>query len=580
MSDPVVKQTVVLLKDKRPSCCFLDQVYDPDTDGPWVNDDSFPRVVPQEGGVVVERDTGNLYYVKSVDSTTYKSTLAATRIVVEIEEDEIKVISYGNDRFYLFVNSDHRPTQLTVSANFVIFGSDLVEYQLARLDANGKREVLSVYLDSDGHYGYSGDVLNPGYKNNRIPLMPVASGSPIKKCTNCHTESVLEEGETIVMDIFDNTGILAMTVRLLVRNKVSYNDLASDSDYVVGLTASALQTLPNGDFYLYQKQDPSHLGVTPRLIYSDGRYEDLVIDGNTCFCYGLEGFNPAFAGQKQKLLIKKFLGPKQYSSVNDSMGNQRFLTCEKWLTVMPNETIDSIKVSVMPIWNPVAGNWYLKYIAYSDKRDKVHDVTSLVSYAQEVDTGNFGPIQKLMIEVDLASLFGAASTIPYNQTIFPRFWNKAEYQKYLISDNYDMSVVYGVESSDRRRPVIHYDDTLMKYFIPTSRFRNKAALLDAFYYCANPPMNIVNELSAPEPTHFTIRALDNLSTLITTPIAIEQFNQPWMINRSGDPSMLVGSNVIVEFLKAQGSDYQILYGVPVDIYKSTTGYNTEPNDII
>lgn len=570
MADPVLRQPIQLLKDKRPTSCFMDQVYDPDVDGPWSNAEDFPRVVPAEGGTVVERGTGNLYYVVSVDPVTYKSTLAPTKIVVEVGTDsELKVISYGNDRYTVYINRDHKPTQLTVSSNFIIFGNELVKYQIVRYDKLGQREVLSTYLDSDENY-----------QGNYIPLLPVAKGSAIKQCTNCHTFSDLQDGDSVRIEIFDVVGVLRMSITAYIQNEVSINDLCSDSDMIVGLDATALQQLPNGDFFIYQKQDVSHLGIIPRVHYHNGQYEDLMVDNKSCFIYGLEGFVPAFPGQRQKLIIKKFLGPKQYANIGETSAGSRYVVCEKWVVVMPNEALDSIKVSVMPIWNPVDNDWYLKYIAYSDKRDKVHDVTNMVKFIKEIDPTLFGTIQNLQIELDLSTLFGASATVPYTQSIFLKLQPKSEYQRYLISDTYDMETVYGVESSERRRPVIHYDATLGKYYIPTSRFRNKNAMLDAFYYCANPPLNVLSELSPPEPTHFTIRGLDNLSTLITTPIPIEQFNKAWMINRQGDPSMLLGSNVIVEFLKNIGDDYQLLYGVPVDIYQCAAGgYVGEPKPI-
>lgn len=568
MADPILTQSITLMKDKRPSSCFIDQIYDPDKDGPFLDTDDFPRVIPLEGAIAIERDTGNIYYVAHVDETTYKSTLSPVKIVVEAGvNEEVKVISYGNDRFTLFVNKDHKPTRLTISSNFIIFGSDLVKYQLYRLNDEGKREVISIYLDSDENY-----------QGEYIPLLPIMEGSPIKQATNCHTFFELQDGESITMDIYDTVGVLRMTIRLIVANETAINDIMAESDVIVGIDATALQQLENGDFYLYQKQDVSHLGIIPRLQHYNGQYEELAVDNKSTFVYGLEGFVPAFVGQRQRLIIKHFLGPKQQSTANRTISNSRFLSTEKWVVVMPNERMDAIKISLMPIWDNVNGQWYLKFIGYSDKRNKVFDATPYVKYIQEIDTSMFGVVQTLKIEVDLFELFGASATIPYSQAIYVKLFSNGTYQKYLISDTSDMSVVYGVESASIRRPIIFYDPTLEKYYIPTSRFRNSAAMLETFYYCATPPIDEATELSPPKPTHFTIRGLDNLSTLITAPIPIENFNSAWMINRTGNSDMLVGQNVIVEFLREMNSEMQILYGVPVDCMTTTTaqGYVGEP----
>jgi len=569
MAEPTQATPIVLLKDKRPYSCFIDQIYDPDKDGTFQNTDDYPRVVPMEGAAAIDRATGSMYYVKSVDPKTLKSTLAPTRIVVDVDAEEIKLVSYGIDRYVLYINKDHKPSQLTVSGNFMAFGASIVEYQLYKRNTAGEREVISLYLDSDENY-----------RNNRIPMMSIMPGSPIKQCTNCHTLSDVKDGDSVEMDLFDNVGILVMTVRLTVVNSIALNDLASDSDMIVGMDATALQMLSDGSFYLYQRQSVDHLGIVPRLEYSDGRYADLAIDGKTCFVHGLEGFVPSYPGQKQKILIKKFLGPKEYAKIQPTESNQRFVICEKWVTVLANKSLSGIKVSVMPLWNAAAENYYLKYIAYSDSRDKVVDITNDVVLQHAINTGLFGEKQQLYFTVDLSKVFGVELTVPFAQKNYLVFQNGVNYQKYLIADDEDMNVTYGVESTMRRRPVIHYDATLGKYFVPTSRFANQEAMLDAFYKCANPPYNTDSELEPPTPTHYTIRALDNLTTLVTTPIPMETFNVAWAINRTGRTDLLVGSNVIVEFLKEQGSEFQILYGVPVDVVTSATGYNTEPNNII
>lgn len=561
------KQTIQLLKDKRPTSCFIDQIYDPDKDGPWSDDESFPRVIPAEGAIAIDRESHVIYVVTYVDPVTYKSTIAPITTMAEHDSSSgndsnvIKVLSYGNDRFTLFVNKDHKPTQLTISSNFVVFGHDLVKYQLYRYAKDGTREVISIYLDSDEEY-----------RGEYIPLLPVMENSPVKQCTNCHTLHELEDGDTINMDIFDTTGVLRVTIRLVVVNETSINDLSSEADMIIGLDATALQMLDDGTFFLYQKQDVSHLGVIPRLKYHDGRYLDLPVDDKSTFIYGLEGFNPAFVGQRQRIIIKHFLGPKEVSNITQTTGTSRYVTCEKWVTVLPNEIMDAVKVSAMPIWNAAENNWYLKFVAYSDKRDKVYDATPYIKRVADVDTSLFGIPQRLRIEMDLSELFGASATLTYSQTVYFKFFHKNEFQRYLISDDSKMDTVYGVEAAGTiRRPIIFYDKNLSKYYVPTSRFRNSQAFLDAFYFKASPPVDDVIELTPPVPTHFTIRALDNLTTLVTAPISIDTYNVAWMINRTGNPAMLVGANVIVEFLKeTSGGTFQILYGVPVDVHESTT----------
>lgn len=562
----------ILFKDKRPSSCFVDQVYDPDTDGPYPEgDDSYPRVIPQEGATVIDRESGTLYYAYHVDPETYKTTLKNTRIIVTSDDDAniVSIVSYGNDKYMLYYVTDTVPTKLVIDSKLILYGNSLVEYQLVRTNTRGEKEVISLYLDSD-------EVV----KGNRVPMSSVSKMIGAKQCTNCHTFAEMKEGDTVELYCYDNVGILSAQVTLFTKKGARLNDLLSDNSIIVNMDAVCLQML-GSDFYIYQRQDPSHLGITPRLEYNDGTVMDVEIDNKSCFLYGLDDFTPSYPGQQTKVLIKKYLGYKEYSKNNTIIDGQRYITCEKMITVLANKSIDGIKISVMPIWNPHTNEYVFRYVAYSDRRDKVIDVTDKIDMKIPFDFGKFYQTQHLQLFVDLKDVFDSDSTVPYLQNNYITLRPGNDFVKYTISDYSNLAVVYGSDNPYCRRPVIYYDEELEMYFIPTSRFGNKEALLEAFYENANPPYNTVNETKAPIPTHFTIRALDDLTVLITTPIPIERYNQLWSINRMGRSDMLVGANVIVEFLIESSGQYLILYGVPVDVYtgKDKSYYNTEDRTI-
>lgn len=561
---------IILLKDRRPDSAFIDQIYDPDNDGEWTEDS--PKVVPNEGATVTDRNTGGLYYVVRVDQDTLKSTLAPSRIVVTSENQEVvKILSYGNDKFMLFYDDRVKPTKLNIDGKLIVFGSSLAEYQLVRTTSDGKREIISLYLEN-----------NESYRGERIPLANIGSATGAKQCTNCHTLFPMKDGDTIEVEIYDNLGILSIIVELYTKRATILNDLASTNEIVVGFDATSNQML-GSDFYVHQRQDPAHLAITPRLEYSDGTTEDLTINSVDCFLYGLEDFVPAFPGQKHKIMIKKFLSNKQISPIAVQTEKERYVSCEKLITVIANKSLDGIKVSLMPIWDLATSSYILKYVAYSDRRDKIYDVTNNVTEISKFHGNKFNQLQTHMFDVNLSEVFGASVTVPYRQLNVLQLKPNSEFQKYTISDNTDLNPIYGVESSIVRRPVIMYDSTIEQYFIPTSRFTNKEAFLEAFYYNAAPPFDPNESLDPPVPTHFTIRALDDLSTLITTPIEIDQYQQAWNINRPGNQSILTGYNVIVEFLQlTTNGTYLILYGVPVDVYVSNskyTNYNTETNNL-
>lgn len=556
--------SLVLLKDRRPDSCFVDQIYDPDVDGSY--SESLGRVIPNEGAIAVDRnDNYSIYTVSYVNPDTYKSTLVPARIIKTSDDDEIKIVSYGNDKFCLYYDDRIRPIQLLVDGKLVLFGSSLTEYRLIRVRADQSKEVISLYVES-----------NEQYSGDRIPLTNVLPGSPVKMCTNCHTLHQLEDGETIILEVFDHVGALAVTLTLFVKRSVILNDLMSTTSVITEFDASANQ-MDGSDFYVYQRQPISQLVISPRLTYSDGSTEDLTIDNVSCFAYGLSDFIASFPGQKQKVTIKKFLGRNQVSPLATDDNNTRFVTTQKWITVKANESIDGIKVSIIPIWNPSTSKYTFKYIAYTDRRDRIFDVTTDTTILNSFDGGIFDAFQNHNIEVDLTSVFGVSATVSYRQNAVIKLKHYNQFERYILKDSATDDYAYGVESSDKRRPVIHYDAAIEQYFIPTSRFANMEAFIEAFYLMARPPYNPDIELAPVTPTHFTIRNVDTLSTIIATPIDIDEYNQAWNVLTVGNPNQYVGGSMIVEFLTKVGDDYQILFGVPVDVHNSSTGYNTQTN---
>ena len=290
--------------------------------------------------------------------------------------------------------------------------------------------------------------------------------------------------------------------------------------------------------------------------------------------------------QKQKIMIKKYLNYKQQSTIAVEQREHRYVVCEKIITVVSNDTTEGIKVSVIPIYDKNTSSYYLKYIAYTDRKDKVLDISQYVTIPSDdtkFDGTVFNVWQTHTFDVNLAKIFNSTVDVPYRQTIYIQVKPNKEFQKYLLSDYADLSKVYGVDSSTTRRPVIMYDSTIEQYFIPTSRFANKEAFLESFYYNSNPPFDTNETLEPIVPTHFTVRSLDDLSTLITLPIPVEQYSQSWNIVDTNNPGKLVSNNVMVEFLQASSdNEYFILFGVPVDVVQSSTkytNYNTIINDL-
>lgn len=571
MSDTLVN----VLQKNIPITCYLSQVYDPDIHG--TSELAAGKYILAVSSIVIddsdESKKGIMYYVEYVDPVTYKHTLKPVRILVESEDADVSILSYGNDKFFLFYDDRVKPTLLNVSQTLVVFGA-VAEYRLVRTNDAGVEEPISMYVDADGVV-----------RGDRIPMADLESINNAKMPTNCHTTFTVTEGESITMQLFDAAGVECAVISLIVRRAVLLNDLASTSDPIVRFDAECLQM--NGeDFYIYKQQDIDHLNIQPYLIYADGSRQDLTIDNTQCFLHGLEDFIPSFPGYRQPLVLKYFLSAREMSTAVTTTGKYRYMECTKNLIVVANNTNYNCKITTIPLWNNATSKYELKLYLYTDARDRVYDVTDVFEIVEDTsfDGGWFGDEQHVVFRGDVASFFGTTDPIIHTQDLYITLRPYSMYERYILKDSKTDVYAYGVEVTDYRRPVIHYDEDLFMYFIPTTVFLTSESFLEAFYYRSHPMFHALTEAGPEVPTHFTVRNAQTGQMVITAPIEVEQYGQSWNIILTGTRDQLVGGVVIVEFLLASGDDFQLLQGVPVDVYSSQVllrgGYNTDVNNDI
>ena len=567
--------TVNVLVKNVPITCFLSQVYDPDTDG--TSSSAEGKYVLVAGSIVIDDTTdaeqGVAYYVSYVDPTTYKHTLKPMRYLAQVEDTDISILSYGNDKYFLFFDDRVKPTLLNVSQTLVVFGA-VAEYRLVRTNNSGTEECVSMYVDADGVV-----------RGDRIPMTDMESINNAKMPTNCHTTFTITEGEAITLQMYDAAGVECAVVTLIARRAVLLNDLASTSDPIVKFDAECLQ-MSGEDFYIYKQQDVDHLNIQPYLIYADGSRQDLTIDNSQTFLLGIEDFIPSFPGYRQPLVLKYFLSAREIATDATVVGNVRMMTCTKNLIVVANNTSYNCKITAIPQWNNATSSYDLKLYMYTDARDRVYDVTDLFEIVEDTsyDGSLFGQQQHVVFRGDVSSYFGTTDPIIHTQDLYITLKPYSLYERYVIKDSATDEYAYGVDVSLHRRPVIHYDEDSLMYFIPTTIFLTMASFLEEFYYRSHPMFHALTEAGPEVPTHFTVRDANTGQMVISAPIEVEQYGQTWNIILTGTRDQLVGNTVIVEFLLASGDDYQLLQGVPVDIYSSQTllrgGYNTSASDDI
>lgn len=559
---------IIIYSTKEHGVYFIDQIFDP-------NDPKSGTYFPALYSVVVKADQ-TLWIVTARDEINYSVTLSPSRLVTTTEET-VQISYYGNDKFGLYTDSRVSPTKLMVDAKLFFVGNNLVEYTLSKNDENGNEVCISEYYDSTGKF-----------ISNRIPLSSTTVNNlNIKFPTNCHTTHTLEDSEQITLRVFDNLGNECAEAVVYAHDAFILNDLDSQSTAIISLDAECPQTRGD-DFYVYEHQDLNQLNIRPYITYADGTKAYVNVDNAQCIIYGLEDFVPSFPGFSQTLVIKYFLNHRETSTESVEKNGKRFIAIEKKLIVIRRTATAadySVKLSVIPHWNKTLSKWDLRFFAYTQERDHVYDATAYTTYSTEslpfdgTHTA-WGKEQHLELKYNLQEVFNSSDEILGVQDLYITLWDgDNSYSRYTFRDSEDnASPIYGAEGSVIRKPIIHYDEEIDQYFIPSTIFGTWEAVVEAFYINGHPPYRSADETVAPTPTHYIVRDSSNAQMIVGGVIPAKQFSQAWAV--VAGVSNLVGETVVVEFLRETSTEgtYEILYGVPVDVIKSGTGYNTAEND--
>lgn len=521
-------------------------------------------IIPREQSLVLDPNTGALYRVVSVSPITFDSELDPVSTALLAPEtpptdnpDITSIIDYGNSRFYLLYDVSEQPTKLKVDKKVIILGDDAQSYEIMRYNSDTNEYVpISLYFDTNGTY-----------QGTRIPLEEITGSVNAKVPTDCHTNIQMDNEDVFYLFIYDYAGVQCGSIKLYGK-KALISNVANDIEIIEGFEIEGTQQNALG-LYIYQDQDPDTLVITAKLTYNTGRVVNLPIDSTVVHLYGLESFTPSYPGQEVELLVKYFLGDYQQAAGDfiDSISGVRFLYKSKRLIVRaPDGSEYKLKLLTVPRYIQATGTYILMFFLYRIGDDTVREITHLVNVDPSFDGNNVNSNQELQLSFNIRDVFPAATVDQvYQQNVIVRLAPYSFYERYILQDDAANSyAIYGVDSPTLARPILYFDDTASQYLIPTSKFPNQTQFLEAFYY-KNAPLYDSEWLLEPVvPTHFTLRDASTGSVIVGSPISIDNYALLFSITGSV-PHMLVGTNVIVEFLKQNGAQYDVLWGSPVDV---------------
>lgn len=549
----------ILFTDVNPDFYMLSQIYDPTTNPTG-------QIIPRPNSIVIDPDKDNLLKkVASVDPVSFAVSyepVTTSVLIPQLEEanesPDISLIDYGNMRLYLYFDTRDTPTKLTIDKKIVIIGDDAETYCIMSQDVNNNFIPISLHYDSNGVY-----------VGNYVPLVEVNNGvDNLKYCPSCSTSIELQEDDVFYIHIFDYAGTQTGSIKIFGRTAL-VNNVLGDTTVIEGFTISGTQELGT-EFYLYPAQDVDSLMLTPSLVYNTSTETEVPIDGSTCYIYGLENFIPSYPGQYADFLVKYFLGEFQQAvgSFVGSSGGARFLLANKRIRVLtPGDSDHLLKISAIPVYIQSQSRYTVVFVLY-EIGQVPRIITQYVHLSVPFEGNNFTSTQALSLSFNLKDIYpGLVNDSVVYQNINIRLAPFTYVERYIISEPGDAINKYGVDSPTLARPVIYHDTTLQQYFVPTSKFPNVSLFLEAFYYKAKPLFDTNLSAVPIAPTHFSIRGTGSEGTIVTAPIAVDNYEQLWTITEVHD--YLLNRNCIVEFLFDNNGTIEYLYGVPVDVLPGT-----------
>ena len=563
MTGPVVNPIIpptLLLRPTMPNVYLRNMIYDPTWNDPSYNSYIGQKIVPALGSLVKDTDGTPLWVIGITDTLVpvYTNVLLGDQ-----NDNVVSLLNYGNSLLRLYVDNRAEPFPATVDSKCVFLGKSPRFYSLTRFEGTVNETVISQYFDSSGTF-----------QSIYVPLIALDSTNTSWYLPRCNITTALDNNEEVVLKIYDESGAEVYSAKLFAKESAVINEEAIYAPKIVGMLIDGNQKLPNGNLFLYEKQDFDSIGLSVTLVYSDGTTNNVAVDGLKCIIYGKDDFISSFAGLEQTVTVKYFRSQDEVidGALADLTGSM--ITRKVPITVIPNGFNTTAKISIIPYYHSGTARYIPRYFIYfTDGRPRV-DITayiSIIAGTPNFTSTYFGQLQNYTVSVNMHTVDPGryVSNAIYTQNIWITFYPPGNLVKYSIQDSEDADLIYGLDNSQSRRPVLKYDSSRQQYFIPSATFVNSQAFINSFYRKANPPYDPLGSEVPEEPTHFVVRDITTGAMLTAGVISVAAYASAFNMTES-TAGYYNSNTVIVEFVKVVNSTTtKILYGVPVEVSSGT-----------
>lgn len=554
--NPILPPTA-LLRPQKQGVYPRAAIYDPTWEDPSYANYQGQKIVPAVGSIVQDSDLTPLWVI-SIDQITYVPTYTAVPLSTQ-NDNVVSMLNWGNAVLRLYIDYRNAPYPVTPDSKCIFIGKSPRFYTLSRYPNTAQETIISQYYDQSGKLS-----------SHMVPLKALDETNSSWYLQRSHINQLLDDNEEILVKVYNEDGVEVYTALLFAKESAVINESVVYAPTIIGMTVSATQRLANGDFYLYETQDFASLGFQVTLVYDDGTTYQVPIDDVKCVLYGEEDFISSFSGLRQFVTIKYYRSEHEAidPSLADATGSM--ISAKVPVTVIPNTLGVTTKITVIPSYNASTARYILRYYMYFADGRAAIDITgniSIISGTIGTTSANFGQWQSYVVGVDMNQVDPTnfpTSTL-YQQNIVIQFAPPTSLVRWQIRDSATSQYIYGQDNSTTRRPSVRFDRTLGQAFIPSYVFGNLQAFTKSFYTQASPPYDPSVELIPQAPTHFLLRDALTGNMIITAPLPMASFNQPFNI-LNDKTGLYIGATVIVEFLNVISSTVKrTLYGVPVEM---------------
>lgn len=555
--NPILPITA-LLRPQSPGVYPRAWIYDPTWSDPSYSAYLGQKIVPAVASIVQDSD-GTPLWVKAVDPVTFIPTYIAVPLSTS-NDNVVSLINFGSSMFRLYADYRNAPYPVTPDSKLVFIGKSPRFYTLVRYPDTARETIVSQYFDSTG-----------GLTSQMVPMKALDSNENSWYLPRCHINVLLEENEEIRVRVYNEDGSEVYNAMLHAKTSAVINEDVVYAPSIVAMTISGNQQLADGTFFLQETQDFGSLGLRATLIYDDGSTQEAQVDGTKCVMYGHTDFISSFSGLKQYVTIKYFRSENEAISPQIADATGQMISIRVPVTVIANTLGTTTKIMPMPVYNTNTARYVMRYFMYYGDGRTATDVTpyaSIVSGTLVTDSSYFGVSQTYTVGVDMKNVDPTNYPVSalFQQTVVIQFGPPTQLVKWTIRDATTSPFIYGQNTSAAQRPVLRYDRTRKQYFLASYIYSNVQAFLNSFYFMAAPPFDPQIATVPQTPTHFAIRDLITGNMIVTAPVPVGSFNQPFTILGDNGTGLYLNSTVIVEFYNViNAQTRRVLFGVPVDV---------------